>query len=126
MTRISTFVMALAGFTLAAAPAIAGGDGLAFKGGYHAHHAKPIPAPVPIPEYGPRYYIGASFNYGFAAHGSVETTGIPVSTYDTSDLDGVIGLGLQIGAYYGSAWRGELALDVRSDQRLTPRRSRTR
>lgn len=109
-----------------AGAAQAGDYGL--KGSYRGHHAKPVPAPAPIPEFEARYYVGAALTYSMASTGTISSSftgsGTPFAgqspflVEDPSDLAGVWGLSLKAGRYLSRGLRAELTIDIRGDQKI--------
>ncbi|MEM7776398.1 MAG: hypothetical protein AAF732_12385 [Pseudomonadota bacterium] len=131
MTYASARVgLALACATLVAGQALANGykSGPGLKGAYRDHHAKPVPAPVPIPEYEPLYYVGLSLGYSafssgnydssFTDGGSALTGQQPFLLEDPSDIEGPWNFGVQMGRYLSRHLRVELSIDVRNEHRI--------
>ncbi len=112
----------------AAVPAAARDHGLGLKGTYRGHHAKPVPAPAPIPEYEPRYYIGLSVGYVAASSGSSRSyfldadspaiAGAPPPVRDFDEFSGLWSVGITAGRYFSHRLRGELEIAFRNEERI--------
>jgi opacity protein-like surface antigen len=115
-------VIALAAICGLAAPAQAGdwnnGDGSLKESRGRA--AVAVPAPMPIPENGPGWYLRGSLGYSFKQTGDIISSGVDVPMYHSfSELGGSPSLGAGFGAYVNPYIRWDLTGDLRPTQRIS-------
>jgi len=131
MTRpLVALSLGLAVFAGTAAPSLAGD--VIYVGGMKdtITEAVPVPAPVPVPQYHADYYFRGDAGLGFgdtpstnerglifgsdAISGSFGTDALPYN----NDFDDFVTIGVGVGAYFGSAWRGDVTAEYRSQAKV--------
>lgn len=90
-----------------ATSAVAGGSF-----GYPVEPVVPVPAPIPIPDYGNSFYLRGDF--GWALHENPDI-GVPGLGYSNDDLDDTWSLGVGFGYNFRDNFRGDITLDYRFD-----------
>lgn len=134
--KLLSLTLGLALMASTAAPGIAAdwnysGGGL--KGSYGG---TPVPAPVPIPQYEPEWYLRGDIGYTFSSSGTVSSTfnardidatapadelavtGIPAGAIDLSDLEGQGVFSFGFGRYVTNNVRLELTGERRLAQKI--------
>jgi opacity protein-like surface antigen len=113
---------ALSVLAAAAAPADAGdwnnGDGSLKDARSRA--AVAVPAPMPIADSGPGWYLRGGLGYSVKQTGDILSSGTDVGLYRSfSELDGSPSLGFGFGAYVNNFIRWDLTGDLRPTQRAS-------
>ncbi|MEO0799402.1 MAG: hypothetical protein AAFY53_09395 [Pseudomonadota bacterium] len=111
----------------AVAPAVAGdfnGSAPRLKGSY-GHRVAHVPAPAPVPDYEPQYYLGLHGSFAFHSSGDIEgietgpsgtsiaNSGFADSVQDHGDTSNLVSGGFSIGRYVSRNVRGEVSFDFR-------------
>jgi opacity protein-like surface antigen len=115
-------VVALAAVTGSLAPAFAGdwNNGAGSLKDPRGRSAVAVPAPMPIPDTGPGWYLRGSIGYSFKQTGDIISSGTNVGLYDSfTDLGGSPAVGVGFGAYINNNVRWDLTGDFRPTQRIS-------
>jgi opacity protein-like surface antigen len=119
LNNLAVSFIALAALTV---PASAGdwnnGDGSLKE--TRGRAAVAVPAPMPIPDNGPGWYLRGSLGYSFKQTGDIINSGYDVGLYRSFDeLGGSPSLGAGFGAYINNNVRWDLTADLRPSQRIS-------
>lgn len=115
---LATCAVAAIAASAFAAPTVSGeygAGGLRLKGSY-GHKVVPVPAPIPIPEYDARYYIGLQSGFAFSSSGTISEEGSSVDPRSMDETSELWSAGFSIGKYLTPSIRAELAFDFRPDK----------
>jgi opacity protein-like surface antigen len=122
LNKLAVSFVALSALAAWATPASAGdwnnGDGSLKESRGRA--AVAVPAPMPVPENGPGWYLRGSLGYSLKQTGDLISSGYDVGLYRSFDeLGGSPSLGAGFGAYINNNVRWDLTGDLRPTQRIS-------
>ncbi len=110
-TKLSGLTLGFAIATLAASPALAGGD-VIYQGIKDPHAAAvPVPAPIPVELYDPEYYVRLDVGGAFLA-GGVDEVGTPNDIRDAGSIEAIESGGIGFGRYITPSIRAEFTVDL--------------
>lgn len=86
---------------------------------YRGGEVIPVPAPVPIPDYEPQWYLRADYGYQFKTDADVQGENVEVRSGD--DLNGQSVFSFGFGRYLTNSWRWEMTGEIRPHQKIVGR-----
>lgn len=115
--KLSGLTLTLALAMGAAGPALAGGD-VIYQGYKDPAAAIPVPAPIPIEEYAPEYYVRADLGFSWMSSGTIDETGTGLNLHDAGDVEAIEWGSLGAGRYVTPSIRVEVAVDLSTNADL--------
>ena len=120
--QISTLAVSVATLVAISAPAVAGdwNNGAGSLKDARSRAAVAVPAPMPIADTGPGWYLRGGLGYSIKQTGDIISSGTDINSYRSFDeLGGSPSFGFGFGAYINNYIRWDLTGDLRPTQRAS-------